>query len=73
LTQEATAMTALRRKRRRHPTVLLTPGGPEEIIPGLSTWTAEDLVEAGAWDEELADIADISDEFGREEAAAYED
>lgn len=29
-----------------------------EIIPGLSTWTAEDLVEAGGWDEELAKYTD---------------
>jgi len=34
----------------------------EEIIPGLSSWTAEDLLEAGAWDEELAGFTDQSDE-----------
>jgi len=50
----------MRRKRRRHPTRIRTTTGIEEIIPGLSTWTAEDLVEAGAWDEELAGFADSS-------------
>lgn len=34
----------------------------EEIVPGLSTWTAEDLMEAGAWDDELAELADIDEE-----------
>jgi hypothetical protein len=66
-------MTALKRKRRKHPAMLRTPDGPEEIIPGLSTWTAEDLLEAGAWDEELAEIAGINDEYRPEDAAAFED
>lgn len=33
-----------------------------EIIPGLSTWTAEDLVEAGGWDDELAGFSDSYEE-----------
>lgn len=39
--------------------MIRTRDGVEEIVPGLSTWTAEDLLEAGAWDEELADFADL--------------
>jgi hypothetical protein len=66
-------MTALRRKRRKHPAMLRTSDGPEQIVPGLSTWTVEDLLEAGAWDEELAEIAGIDDEYGPEGAASFED
>jgi len=51
--------SALKRRRRRHPALLRTRGGVEKIVPGLSTWTAEDLLEAGAWDEELAQLADL--------------
>ncbi len=41
--------------------MLRTQGGVEVIVPGLSSWTAEDLLEAGAWDEELAEYADMHD------------
>jgi hypothetical protein len=37
----------------------------EEIVPGLSSWTAEDLLEAGAWDDELAGFGGISEEEER--------
>ncbi|HEX9014487.1 MAG TPA: hypothetical protein VF960_00630 [Chloroflexota bacterium] len=56
------AISTLRRKRRRHPSILQTRDGVETIVPGLSTWTAEDLLEAGAWDEELAELADLEEE-----------
>lgn len=56
------AISTLRRKRRKHPSLLRTRDGVEEIVPGLSTWTAEDLMEAGAWDDELAELADIGEE-----------
>ena len=41
-------------------------------MPGLSTWTAEDLLEAGAWDDELlAELADpeevYPDDYDRDE------
>ncbi len=62
LAQENSGISTLRRKRRRHPSLLKTPSGVEEIIPGLSSWTVEDLLEAGAWDEELAELADQDDE-----------
>ena len=55
-------ISTLRRKRRKHPSLLRTRDGVEEIVPGLSTWTAEDLMEAGAWDDELAELADIDEE-----------
>lgn len=42
--------------------MLRTTSGVEEVIPGLSTWTAEDLLEAGGWDEELSELADVPDE-----------
>ena len=63
MTQEGTTASALRRRRRRHPRMIRTPDGIEEIIPGLSTWTAEDLMEAGAWDAEFAEIAGVEDEY----------
>ena len=56
--EDAFGITTIRRKRRKHPSKIRTSTGIEEIIPGLSTWTAEDLVEAGAWDEELAKFTD---------------
>ncbi len=56
-------ISTLRRKRRKHPSLLRTRDGVEEIVPGLSTWTAEDLMEAGAWDDELAELADIDEEI----------
>mgnify|MGYP005870851021 CR=1 FL=1 len=59
MNQDSTGIPNLRRKRRRHPALLRTHDGVEEIIPGLSTWTAEDLMEAGAWDEELAELTDM--------------
>lgn len=59
---EGTGLSTIRRKRRRHPSRIRTSAGVEEIIPGLSTWTAEDLVEAGAWDEELAEYSDSFEE-----------
>jgi hypothetical protein len=62
LAQENSGISTLRRKRRRHPSLLKTPSGVEEIIPGLSSWTVQDLLEAGAWDEELAELADQDDE-----------
>ncbi len=62
MTQENSGISTLRRKRRRHPSLLKTPSGVEEIIPGLSSWTVEDLLEAGAWDEELAELAADDDE-----------
>lgn len=59
MSPENLGISTLRRKRRRHPALLRTQDGIEEIIPGLSTWTPEDLLEAGAWDEELAQLADL--------------
>lgn len=59
---DALGISTIRRKRRKHPSRIRTSTGIEEIIPGLSTWTAEDLVEAGAWDEELAKFTDSSEE-----------
>jgi hypothetical protein len=56
-------ISTIRRKRRRHPSLLKTLDGVAEIVPGLSTWTAEDLLEAGAWDEELAEIGGIHEEI----------
>ncbi|MGE5619912.1 MAG: hypothetical protein ACM3US_11720 [Sphingomonadaceae bacterium] len=58
MAQDSSALSTLRRKRRKHPSLLRTPSGVEEIVPGLSSWTAEDLLEAGAWDEELAQLTD---------------
>ncbi len=60
--EDNSGISTLRRKRRRHPTMLRTTSGVEEVIPGLSTWTAEDLLEAGGWDEELSELADVPDE-----------
>ncbi len=57
------AISTLRRRRRKHPSLLQTRDGVEAIVPGLSTWTAEDLLEAGAWDEELAALADFEDSY----------
>ncbi len=62
MSQENGGISTLRRKRRRHPSLLRTPGGVEEIVPGLSSWTVEDLLEAGAWDEELAEFTDLDGE-----------
>ena len=59
---EGSAVSTIRRRRRRHPTQLRTGSGVVEIIPGLSTWTAEDLVEAGGWDDELAGFSDSYEE-----------
>lgn len=59
MNQDNWGIPTLRRKRRRHPALIRTQDGVEEIIPGLSTWTAEDLLEAGAWDEELAELTDM--------------
>lgn len=74
LSQDGSAITALRRKRRKHPTMIRAVGGVEEIVPGLSTWTAEDLLEAGAWDEELAEIARIDDEvYALDEEDRYDE
>jgi hypothetical protein len=67
LAQDNSGISTLRRKRRRHPSLLNTPSGVEEIIPGLSSWTVEDLLEAGAWDEELAELADQDNEEAPEE------
>ena len=53
----------LRRKRRRHPSLIRTRDGVETIVPGLSTWTAEDLLEAGAWDDELAELAGFEEVY----------
>lgn len=55
---DAFGISTIRRKRRKHPSRIRTSTGVVEIIPGLSTWTAEDLVEAGGWDEELAKYTD---------------
>lgn len=59
---DATSAT-LRRKRRRHPSLIKTRDGVESIVPGLSTWTVEDLLEAGAWDDELAELADFEEVY----------
>ncbi len=55
-------ISTLRRRRRKHPSLLRTRDGVQEIVPGLSTWTVEDLLEAGAWDEELADLTGVDEE-----------
>ncbi|MHB0869321.1 MAG: hypothetical protein ACYC66_04580 [Chloroflexota bacterium] len=62
MAQDSSALSTLRRKRRRHPSLLRTPSGVEEIVPGLSSWTVEDLLEAGAWDEELAQLTNLDGE-----------
>lgn len=62
MNHDNSAISTIRRRRRKHPSLLRTSSGVEEIIPGLSSWTAEDLLEAGAWDEELAGFTDQSDE-----------
>ena len=67
LAQENSGLSTLRRKRRKHPSLLKTSSGVEEIIPGLSSWTVEDLLEAGAWDEELAEFTDQKDDGPPEE------
>lgn len=61
-TEEGLANSTLRRKRRRHPSLIQTANGVEEIVPGLSSWTAEDLLEAGAWDDELAGFGGKADD-----------
>ena len=58
--EDNSGLSTIRRKRRKHPSLLRTSSGIEEIIPGLSTWTAEDLLEAGAWDEELEQLTGAS-------------
>ncbi len=58
--EDNSGLSTIRRKRRKHPSLLRTSSGVEEIIPGLSTWTAEDLLEAGAWDEELEQFTGAS-------------
>jgi hypothetical protein len=63
LREDVSGISTIRRKRRKHPSRIRTSTGIEEIIPGLSTWTAEDLVEAGAWDEELAKYTDFYEEY----------
>lgn len=65
ITEGSAAISTLRRKRRRHPSLINTANGVEEIVPGLSSWTAEDLLEAGAWDDELAGFGGISEEEER--------
>jgi hypothetical protein len=62
LSEVDVGISTLRRKRRKHPSLLRTREGVQEIVPGLSTWTVEDLLEAGAWDEDLAELADIDEE-----------
>jgi len=42
--------------------MLSTREGVEVIVPGLSTWTAEDLLVAGAWDDDLAELTDMDEE-----------
>ncbi|HEX2922552.1 MAG TPA: hypothetical protein VHS28_00810 [Chloroflexota bacterium] len=68
-TEESSAINTLRRKRRRHPSLIQTANGIEEIVPGLSSWTAEDLLEAGAWDDELAGFGGAAQD---EESADYD-
>ncbi len=62
MSEENSGISTLRRKRRKHPSMLRTPTGVEEVVPALSTWTVEDLLEAGAWDDELADFATTDEE-----------
>lgn len=57
--EDSSGISTIRRKRRKHPTLLRTPSGVEEVVPGLSTWTAEDLLVAGGWDEDLSELADL--------------
>ncbi|HZK67474.1 MAG TPA: hypothetical protein VFD42_08035 [Chloroflexota bacterium] len=42
--------------------MLSTREGVEVIVPDLSTWTAEDLLVAGAWDDDLAELTDMDEE-----------
>ena len=63
LNEVDSAISTLRRKRRKHPSLIKTRDGVEAIVPGLSTWTVEDLLEAGAWDDELAEIADFEEVY----------
>lgn len=42
--------------------MLSTGEGVAVIVPGLSTWTAEDLLVAGAWDDDLAELTDMDEE-----------
>ena len=65
--EDGSGVASLRRKRRKHPSLLRTPNGVEEVIPGLSTWTVEDLLEAGAWDQELAEFEGVDLEEERPE------
>ncbi len=71
LNEADSGISTLRRKRRRHPSLIKTRDGVEAIVPGLSTWTVEDLLETGAWDEELAELADFEevypDDYDRDE------
>lgn len=63
LNEVDSAISTLRRKRRKHPSLIKTRDGVEAIVPGLSTWTVEDLLEAGAWDDELLELADFEEVY----------
>lgn len=42
--------------------MLSTREGVEVIVPGLSTWSAEDLLVAGGWDDDLAELTDMDEQ-----------